>query len=109
MGAFTVGAETVAAWVLVICAVAWVVANRLVVILTWIDARDLRRLAREADDWDEPSREQVEWDAELDQAIRLAQEDDLAARSWDELEFAASVEADLDDDAGIARWLGGAR
>ncbi|WP_243061194.1 hypothetical protein [Nocardioides sp. SR21] len=94
--------ETVIAWLAFIAAVAWMISDRLVIVLDWLDQRDQDRRAAEAADHGEPSREQVEWEMHIAEAIALTQDDVDAIAAWDELEFAASVMADIDELPGGA-------
>lgn len=58
-------AETIAAWVIIICALAWLLADRIVVGLAWID--------------------RLNWESQIAEAIRLTEEDDAADEAWDAL------------------------
>lgn len=71
-------------------------SNGLIGLLIWIDYRNADDDAQTAADFNEPSREQVEWEMHVAEAVRLTLADDAATQQFDELEFAASVLADID-------------
>lgn len=65
--------ETIAGWTLFTCAAIRLATDRLIAAVCWLDMRDQRRLAAEADDWGEPSRAQVEWEQHIAEAVALTE------------------------------------
>lgn len=90
----------------------YIAADRLVVLLAWIDERDQRRRAVEAADWGEPDREQVEmkWDDLALGRVLAALDETDETYLFDAPEFAPPAAQRIrdriraDHDAEVARF-----
>lgn len=105
-------ADTIVGWAVVAIIALWFLADRLTVALMWLDRHNDETDAIAAADHQEPTRAEVEagWLDEVDETWLFPDPAfrDLAIASEQEVVFAASVLADLDDEDGIAEWLRGA-
>lgn len=94
--------DTLAGWLLFICVVIWIIADRLIVARSRIDRRNAEQDAQTAADHGERPRAAIEADWRLFPADEFRDE-----RTPIHDETAADLlRAELDDEEAVARWIG---